>query len=153
MIHHFQCLVQHKGENIIMGKFTEINVCFDLIKDTPKNVSDILKYLIECNEEPTVLPKHEFFNCERWGVVACCDSYYFDGMTNSKIVFDDILKCYKVNIRANLQNYDDEIDKFLHWLVPYIATEGFIGYTRYEEYDVPSLIYIEDDTVVYKNVE
>lgn len=136
-----------------MGKFTEINVCFDLIKDTPKNVSDILKYLIECNEEPTVLPKHEFFNCERWGVVACCDSYYFDGMTNSKIVFDDILKCYKVNIRANLQNYDDEIDKFLHWLVPYIATEGFIGYTRYEEYDVPSLIYIEDDTVVYKNVE
>ena len=87
-------------------------------------------------------------------MVACCDSYYFDGTTNSKIVFDDISKCYKVNIRANLKNYDDEIEKFLIWLAPYMDTLGFIGYTRYEEYDDPTLIYIDDDgDVIYKDVE
>ena len=74
-------------------------------------------------------------------------------MTNSKIMFDNISKCYKVNIRANLKNYDNEIDKFLHWLTPYIDTEGFIGYTRYEEYDDPTLIYIDYRDVVYKGVE
>lgn len=133
--------------------YTEINVCFNIKKDTPKNIVDILHYLIDSNDEPSDLPNHEFFKCDRWDVVACCDSYYFDGITNSKIVFDDILKCYKVNIRANLKNYDNEIDKFLHWLARYIATEGFIGYTRYEGYDDPTLIYINYGTVAYKGVE
>lgn len=117
-----------------MGMYTEINVCFDLIKDTPKNVTDILHYLIDGNDEPSELPNHEFFKCDRWCLVACCDSYYFDGTTNSKIVFDYTSMRYKVNIRSNLKNYDNEIDKFLHWLAPYVYTEGFIGYIRYEEY-------------------
>lgn len=34
-----------------------------------------------------------------------------------------------------------------------IDTEGFIGYTRYEEYDDPTLIYIDDRDVIYKGVE
>ena len=42
---------------------------------------------------------------------------------------------------------------FLHWLAPYIDTKGFIGYTRYEEYDDPTLIYIDDRDVIYKGVE
>ena len=133
--------------------YTEINVCFNLIKDTPKNVVDILYYLIDGNDEPSNLPNHEFFKCDRWDVVACCDSYYFGGMTNSKILFDNIPKCCKVNIRANLINGDNEIDKFLHWLAPYIATQGFIGYTRYEEFDDPTLIYIDDGNVIYKGVK
>lgn len=29
-----------------MGMYTEINVCFDLTKGTPKNVVDVLYYLI-----------------------------------------------------------------------------------------------------------
>ena len=137
-----------------MGMYTEINVCFDLKKDTPQNVIDVLHCLIDGADEPSNLPKHEFFDCDRWHMVACCDSYYFDGTTNSKIVFDDISKCYKVNIRANLKNYDDEIEKFLIWLAPYMDTLGFIGYTRYEEYDDPTLIYIDDDgDVIYKDVE
>ena len=136
-----------------MGMYTEINVCFDLAKDTPKNVVSILHYLIDGDDEPLDLPNHEFFKCDRWDMVARCDSYYFDGMTNSKIMFDNISKCYKVNIRANLKNYDNEIDKFLHWLTPYIDTEGFIGYTRYEEYNDPTLIYIDYRDVVYKGVE
>lgn len=38
-----------------------------------------------------------------------------------------------------LKNYDSEIEEFLDWLEPYIGTEGFIGYMRYEEWEDPTL--------------
>lgn len=57
--------------------------------------------------------------------------------------FDTISNTWKVNIRANLQNQDSEIEKFIDWLAPHICTFGFIGYTRYEEFYDPTLIYIE----------
>lgn len=50
-------------------------------------------------------------------------------------------------------NYDSEIKHFLDWLAPYIETNGFIGYTKYEEFEDPTLIYIEDDRAVFKGVE
>lgn len=49
-----------------MGMYTEINVCFDLTKGTPKNVVDVLYYLIDDNDKPSDLPNHEFFKCDRW---------------------------------------------------------------------------------------
>lgn len=33
------------------------------------------------------------------------------------------------------------------------GTQKFVGYTRYEEYDDPTLIYIDDGDVIYKGVE
>lgn len=95
-----------------MEMYTEINVCFDLLKDTPKDIVEILHYLIDGTDIPSVLPEHEFFQCNSWDMVACCDSYYFNGTTNSKMVFDDIFKTWKINIRANLNNYDSEIEEF-----------------------------------------
>lgn len=67
--------------------------------------------------------------------------------------YNDVLNSWKVNIRASLINSDSEIENFLDWLAPYIATYGFIGYKRYEEYDDPTLVYIECGKVVFKGVE
>lgn len=67
-----------EGENKQMGMYTEVNVCFDLVKDTLKDIIDILYYLIEGKDEPLELPNHDFFKCDRWDMVARCDSYYFD---------------------------------------------------------------------------
>lgn len=96
-----------------MGMYTEINVCFDLLRDIPKDIVDILHCLIDRTDTPSILTGHKFFKCDRWNIVACCDSYYFDGSTNSKMVFDNISKTWKINIRANLKNYDSEIKEFL----------------------------------------
>lgn len=52
-----------------MGMHAEINVCFDLTKGTPKNVVDVLYYLIDDNDKPSDLPNHEFFKCDRWDMV------------------------------------------------------------------------------------
>lgn len=138
-----------------MGMYTEINVCFDLMRDPPKNVVNILHYLIEKADIPLILPKHKFFECDRWDKVACCDSYYFDGSTNSKMVFDNISKTWKINIRANLKNYNSEIEKFLNWLAPYIDTKGFLGYKRYEECEDPILIYndFDNNKIMFKGME
>ena len=138
-----------------MGMYTEINVCFDLLKDTSKDIVEILHCLVDGIDAPSILPEHKFFKCDRWNMVACCDSYYFDGSTNSKMVFDDISKTWKINIRANLKNYDSEIEEFLDWLEPYIGTEGFIGYMRYEEWEDPTLIYndFDNNKIVFKGVE
>ena len=95
-----------------MGNYTEINVCFDMFENTPEKIVNILQYLIEGTEMPTELPDHDFFKCDRWFGIACCDSYYFGGQTCSKMKFDNISNTWKVNIRANLQNQDYEIKKF-----------------------------------------
>lgn len=127
-----------------MGCFTEINVNFDLVEDTPEDVVNIMHYLILTNRnetKPSVLPKHEFFECDRWDNI------------DSKMEYDDISKTYRVSIRANLKNYDSEIEKFLDWLLPYIDTNGFIGYEKHEDMDDPILIYIElDDSLRKKEV-
>lgn len=138
-----------------MGMYTEINICFDLIKNPSKDVVDILHYLIEGTDTPSILPNHKFFKCDRWDIVARNDSYYFDGSTNSKIVFDNISKTWKINIRANLKNYNSEIEEFLNWLAPYIGTIGFIGYMRYEEWEDPLLIYndFDNNKIMFKGME
>ena len=143
-----------RGKNI-MGMYTEINVCFDLSGNTPENVINILYYLIKGTNAPAILPTHKFFKCDRWKQVACCYSYYFDGLTNSKMMFNDISKTWKINIRANLKNYDSEIEEFLDWLEPYIETKGFIGYKRYEEWEDPTLIYndFDNNKIIFKNLE
>lgn len=138
-----------------MGMYTEINVCFDLFKATSKEskkVVNILHSLIDNVEMPTVLPKHDFFKCDSWKMVACGNSYYFDGSTNSKMIYDIISKTWKINIRANLKNYDFEIEKFLNWLAPYIKTNGFIGYIRNEDCSDLTLVYIEQGKVIFLKV-
>lgn len=44
-----------------MGRYTEINVGFDLFKDISKEVVDVLRCIIEEDEARDILPNHEFF--------------------------------------------------------------------------------------------
>ena len=75
------------------------------------------------------------------------DSYHFDGITDSSITYDVITKRYNLNVRCNLKNYDGEISKFLDFIFPYVITYGFIGYTRYEEFELPYLIWRGEDRI------
>lgn len=72
-----------------------------------------------------------------------CDSYYFDADTHSTLRFDDISDSYYLCIRTNLKNYGQEIRHFVDWIMPYLDKfEGeFLGFSRYEETEEPTLIY------------
>lgn len=137
-----------------MGMYTELVLGVDLVRDTPEEVIDILKYMIEGeleDPEPTV-PDHPLFKTDRWRIMLRCDSHYFGGCSFS-ILDSPRYKgdVYKLSIRSNLKNYDSEIELFLNWLAPYIETRGFIGHMRYEAFDDPWLIYygLYDEDYIY----
>lgn len=50
-----------------------------------------------------------------------------------------------ISFRANLKNYDGEIEAFFDWVRPHVMSEGFIGYSLYEEDRVPTLYYGNKD--------
>lgn len=133
-----------------MGMYTEFVCAFELKKETPKEIVNILKYMTKeesIDEEVLTVPNDIFFECERWRCLFTMDSYYFSGDTHSTVRYDNIAETYFVTIRSNLKNYDDEIHKFLKWIKPYIyyyEDNDFLGYSRYEECKEPDLIYISE---------
>ncbi len=133
-----------------MGMYTELNIGVALQSDTPQSIIDILKYMLNDMPESPDVPDHDLFKTDRWTFMLCCDSYYFDGQTNSSLTYDDISNQYYLNVRCNLKNYDEEIEKFMDFVQPYLDTCGFLGYKRYEEFDDPTLIYNTRDGIMYK---
>lgn len=126
-----------------MGMYTELNMAVALKGDTPQNIIDILAYMVGDSEEKPETPDHPLFGDTRWDIMLGCDSYYFDGDTNSVLRKDEGINHYYLTIRSNFKNYGDEIRLFLHFIHPYITDVNncFIGYFRYEEDAKPTLIY------------
>ena len=126
-----------------MGMYTELHFNAELRRDTPPEVLEVLRFMLGEVEAQPQLPDHALFSAPRWRMVFRCDSYYFDADTHSTLRFDDISCSHYLCIRANLKNYDDEIDKFVDWITPYLdKREGdFLGFKRYEEDEDPTLIH------------
>lgn len=131
-----------------MGMYTELVCAFNLKEETPTEVIGILERMCDGDIQDLnliELPDHNLFKSARWKFMLKSDSYYFDGDSHSTIRNDSI-GGYYVTIRCNLKNYDDEIEKFIDWVKPYISYGGngdyFIGYSRYEESKEPTLIYV-----------
>lgn len=126
-----------------MGMYTEINIAFELKRDAPGEVCEMLKYMATSGDKdrPPSLPGHAFFECERWDFLFRCDSYYFPGNSHAEFYFDEISKSWFLVARANLKNYDGEIEAFMEWIAPYVeCCDGeYFGYSRYEETDWPTL--------------
>jgi hypothetical protein len=131
-----------------MGMYTELVMAIELKNDTPHDVLSIVNYMCEGDEEiinDVEIPDHALFKTSRWDFMLRSDSYYFDGTTNSFLNVDYLYPdkpSYYLNIRCNLKNYDDEIEKFIDWITLYSDTKGFIGYKRYETEEEPTLINI-----------
>ncbi|MET4703074.1 hypothetical protein [Frigoribacterium sp. UYMn621] len=126
-----------------MGMYTEINFRAEMVPEwanDPK-VGMAFTALREGSGYGTpreILPEHEFFDCDRWASVASCGSYYFP-LGNHNEWVHDYQGGYYWSFRANLKNYDDEINKFFDWVDPYIREgEGtFLGYSLYEQGNQP----------------
>ena len=72
-----------------------------------------------------------------------CDSYYFKADTHSTLRYDEISETWFLCVRCNVKNYQNEIEKFVDWILPYCDTlpGDFLGFSRYEETEKPTLIY------------
>lgn len=126
-----------------MGMYTEIHFNAELKKDVPVEIVSVLRYMLGEVEPRPPLPAHPFFETDRWHVLFRMDSYYFDADTHSTMRLDKISGAYYLCVRANLKNYDQEIDKFVDWITPYLDKHDgdFLGFKRYEEDEWPTLIH------------
>ena len=129
-----------------MGMYTELVLKCEIKDDVPAYVKDVLKYLFKSGDEPQMLPKHAFFECPRWPMVGRSGSFYHhpnpvsDYWTGHEGADN---RGGQIFSRSDLKNYNDELTKFLDWLMPYIDQPdgACIGWTWYEEDDKPTLIY------------
>jgi len=130
-----------------MGMYTELHFNCELPKDTPPSVLAVLRYMLreQGDRDVPTLPDHPLFQTSRWAVMLGCDSYYFSADTHSTLRFDECGDSYYLCIRTNLKNYDNEIEKFVDWISPYIdGFDGdFLGFSRYEQTETPELIHLK----------
>ena len=127
-----------------MGMYTEFHFNSELKQDVPEEVINILKFMVGDISDITCNPlNHELFSTDRWKHMLYMDSYYFHADTHSTLRYDDNGKCWFLCIRCNLKNYDDEIEKFIDWVTPYLYEDegNFLGFSRYEETEQPTLIF------------
>ena len=123
-----------------MGMYTQLQMSFSLKEETPKLIVRRLNGMIYEHKYDGWKKPYERLN---WCLNSA--SYYFDDITSSSIKYDS--DQYRVNILCDFKNYNDEIGKFITWIMPYIDAEKgrMIGYYRYEEDYKPTIIYKEEE--------
>jgi len=130
-----------------MGMYTELVLKCQIKDDLPADVRSVLKYLFKGGDKPlAVLPDHEFFKCPRWDFIGQGSSFYHHPAALSDYWTghgDDDNRGGYLFSRSDLKNYDNEIEKFIDWLRPYIDEndEQCIGWSWYEEEDQPTLLF------------
>lgn len=136
-----------------MGLYTELIFGASIKADNlPEEVLNVLKFLFgESEQMPVKLSNHEFFKCSRWDLITSCSSYYFAVRnTHRNISYDKISNTWNCSSRANLKNYDNEIDKFLDWIKPWIeqgsGINNMYAIVIYEESETPTIYYLGEDT-------
>lgn len=130
-----------------MGMYTEIYVKATFPKDTPKEVIEVIKYMMGQSEtNPESLPDHPLFGDTRWRYMLQCSSYYHVPKSVGEFWHDHISNGWYLVSRSDLKNYDNEIEHFFNWISPYVEKSNektFIGYSLYEENNEPTLYYVE----------
>lgn len=124
-----------------MGMYTELIFGAELKKDTPIDIINMLKFMFgDSKENPDVF---------KYPYVLRGASYYFAVSTAvNKMWFDDISKQWICCSRSNTKNHDNEIEKFIEWIKPYIDSgsgdRDFYAIVIYEEDSEPTIYYLND---------
>jgi len=129
-----------------MGMYTEL-VLGCSIKNNPEIITAI-HWLLDNSKNktncPSILPQGGRID---W-MFNSSGSCYFGGPSGiHHFKYDTISDCYRFSARFNIKNYDEEIQKFLEWLRPFIdqgsGSRGWYAAVTYEEADEPTLFYLD----------
>ena len=121
---------------IIMGMYTEIFINADLKENTPKKVIEVLRAMCNKNKDAICLQDKP----DRWLFLFNNGSYYTPYTECGLLTYDEIGKQYSILGKGDIKNNENEIECFFDYILPY-CEDGFIGYMRYEEDIVPTLVY------------
>jgi len=133
-----------------MGMYTEIYVNVDLKKDTPKDIISVLQKICSFESLGEEYPY-------RWSYLFGDGSYYTPNTQVASVTYDSFSKRWSLLGKGDIKNYGGEIEKFFRWIAPYVDNEFedvFMGYWRYEEDVLPTLVLLkEDGTLEYKDAK
>lgn len=124
-----------------MGTYTELVLKCGIKEDRPEIVHEVLSFLFKNDgQSPPELPDHPFFKTRGWEAIGRSGSYYhipapanfYDG----RYLFS----------RSDFKNYEDEIEKFLDWINPYLSNYPgkCIGWIFCEGTHEPFFIYKDE---------
>lgn len=136
-----------------MGTYTQLHFNAELgdrLHPPPTQVLAILSHMTGRFDNPSlpeeVASLHPLFQTSRWENMLVCHSYYFPvGHGGTGLEFDDVSSSWYLHVRSSFKNYNQEVQEFLRWVMPYVAAGGdeMLGYWQTEECD-PRLIYPQD---------
>jgi hypothetical protein len=125
-----------------MGSYAHFHLNIILKKNTPKQIINILKYMLRKIKTKPDFPEHAFFKIDDWDSMFITTSAYHDIITMG-ILGKTSNKNYILSVQSQFQNYYNKIELFLKWIDPYILCE-FLGYMQSPEGDL---------TLIYKNCD
>lgn len=130
-----------------MGMYTEIYVNVEFIKEVPDSVIDLIKVMTGeiSNNESIKKPSHDLFKTTRWWQLLNSSSFYHIPFIVVNLKKHETSNTWYLTARADLKNYDSEIELFFDWIKPYVCDNGhyktFMGYSRHEDWDEPNLYF------------
>ena len=140
-----------------MGNYTRLSLDLKLRKDTPKTLIDSIKRITEPDDLPENIilgPNelayfksdyfHPFFECERYIMLFNGDNGDWT-IVGAKLV--DTGYYWRLTIESEFQNHDDEIEKFIEMITPFVMgrkKKGYVGWHKGEDRESSRInIYIE----------
>ena len=125
-----------------MGMYTEIYVNVDLVPNVPEKVIKVLQAMCGDREPDILLEDVQ----KDWLYLFNNGSFYVPSTVCRNLTYNNISNRWSLLGKGDLKNYNGQIESFFAWLMPYIkGHEGdFIGYSRYEESQEPTLFYLKN---------
>jgi len=126
-----------------MGMYTEIYVNVNLKKETPDEIINVLQAMCSALVDQPVLKSFP----KRWQYLFSHNSYYVPWTFCRHLTYDNIGEQWSLLGKGDIKNYENEIEAFFEWLMPWIDGENgdFIGYYRYEVAKLPTLVTLKGE--------
>lgn len=129
-----------------MGYHTRMKFASVLRNDTPSAVVEVLLAVAagDWAKAEAIAPSHEFFKAKRWIVLlrGTYDAPRWPEADGILVIEGNADDSFKFAFHSSTKNYDSEIDKFLAWIGPYVASAPgeVLGEFEGEEDDRPTLL-------------
>jgi hypothetical protein len=136
-----------------MGMYTEMLLTCDLKRDTRKDIIEWLEAMVDSSKEwddvEKLSPNEMVDTRFREGLLG--GSYYFYGQPMMEFEYDKISKTYHLTVLTNIKNYDNDIERFMNLIIPFIKAfeDEMLGYVRYEEDKLPTAMIWNGNEIEY----
>ena len=134
-----------------MGMYSDFYLKVRLVKPLPEVVKRALREMEVGFRAPSITGiDHPFFQTQRWNMV-WRGSYV--GEEFDEAPDESSFKNGTLTITSAIKNYENEYQKFMDWLSPYVAEQNgaVVGKYQYEEDDEPTSIIFRDGKLRLEN--